>query len=63
LERVRKSDSSLDNQDAPIEIIQQYGTLATRICRALGETFTPEDLHSVYDEVSDCLNTWEPFQP
>ncbi|TWU38428.1 Carboxylate-amine ligase YbdK [Novipirellula artificiosorum] len=63
LGRVRKSDPSIANLYAPLEIIQEHGTLATRICRSLGKNFDRSDLHNVYDQLADCLVTWEPFQP
>ncbi|TWU46998.1 carboxylate-amine ligase [Rubripirellula reticaptiva] len=63
LERVRRDDTALANLYAPIEIIMEQGTLATRIRTSLGENFDHEELHNVYDQIADCLDTWEPFQP
>ena len=63
LDRVRKQDTALASLYAPIEIIMQQGTLATRICSSLGKTFDREELHNVYDQLADCLINWEPFQP
>jgi gamma-glutamyl:cysteine ligase YbdK (ATP-grasp superfamily) len=63
LSRVRRSDSSLGSLYAPIEIIQEHGTLASRICRSLGPDFDDESLQNVYDQLADCLDNWEPFQP
>lgn len=63
LTRLRRNDVALDGLFAPLEIIQQDGTLATRITRALGPQFTREDLQDVYHQLADCLDVWEPFQP
>ncbi|KAA1259196.1 Carboxylate-amine ligase YbdK [Rubripirellula obstinata] len=62
LGRARRDDTTLSNLYAPIEIIMDQGTLATRIRVSLGEKFDHEELHSVYDQIADCLDTWEPFQ-
>ncbi|TWT49592.1 Carboxylate-amine ligase YbdK [Rubripirellula amarantea] len=63
LHRVRRDDSSLATLYAPLEVIENEGTLATRICKSLGDDFSQEDLHNVYDQLADCLDQWEPFQP
>ncbi len=63
LARIRRDDSALSSLYAPLQIIADQGTLATRICKSLGDDFTREDLHNVYDQLSDCLDLWEPFQP
>lgn len=57
------NDDALDNLFAPLKVISDHGTLATRICTALGDSFSIEDLKDVYDEVSDSLDHWEPFRP
>ncbi|MGB7344821.1 MAG: glutamate-cysteine ligase family protein [Pirellulaceae bacterium] len=62
LDRVRPNDTSLSSLYAPIQIIMDQGTLATRIRNSLGESFTDEELHNVYDQIADCLDNWEPFQ-
>lgn len=62
LERVRRDDTALSSLYAPIEIIMDQGTLATRICNSLGDSFVAENLHNVYDQLADCLDHWEPFQ-
>lgn len=62
LERVRRDDAALSSLYAPIEIIMDRGTLATRILAALGNDFDREHLHDVYDQIADCLDRWEPFQ-
>ncbi len=61
--RLQREDTTLDSLFAPLEIIAEHGTLATRICTALGSEFSLEDLKDVYEEVADCLDHWEPFQP
>ncbi len=63
LDRMRREDTTLDNLYAPLQVISEHGTLATRICDALGDEFSSEDLVNVYDQVADCLDHWEPFQP
>tara|TARA_A100001391_G_scaffold204971_1_gene202791 strand:+ start:624 stop:1910 length:1287 start_codon:yes stop_codon:yes gene_type:complete len=63
LSRLRHSDNVVAGLFAPLEIIQQHGTLATRIARALGPAFTREDLQDVYHQLADCVEVWEPFQP
>ncbi len=63
LDRLRAEDASLDALFAPLQIILQSGTLATRICTALGEKFSTESLADVYHEVAASLQQWEPFQP
>ena len=63
LDRARRVDTTLDNLFAPLEVISEHGTLATRICHALGDRFSQEDLLNVYDQVADCLIRWEPFAP
>ncbi len=63
LERVRHQDTSLSSLYAPLEIIAQHGTLATRIAAALGESSSADDLRNVYDQLADCLDRGEPFQP
>ncbi len=60
---VRKTDSSLSGLFAPLEIILQSGSLASRIQRALGPRFTRSRLHDIYSELADCLVRWESFQP
>jgi gamma-glutamyl:cysteine ligase YbdK (ATP-grasp superfamily) len=63
LDRLVRHDTSLSNLYAPLEIIEREGTLSTRIRAALGEKFDHEDLVNVYDQLADCLDRWEPFQP
>ncbi|MCM2374632.1 glutamate-cysteine ligase family protein [Aporhodopirellula aestuarii] len=63
LDRVRRSDQMLASLFAPIDIIMEHGTLATRIITSLGPTFDRQSLHDLYDELADCLDTWEPFKP
>ncbi|MCS7465969.1 glutamate-cysteine ligase family protein [Stieleria sp. ICT_E10.1] len=63
LERMKRNDEVLDSLFAPLQVITDQGTLATRICAALGKKFTLDDLKDVYDEVADSLDHWEPFQP
>ncbi|EMI44335.1 glutamate-cysteine ligase family protein [Rhodopirellula sp. SWK7] len=63
LGRVRRDDQTLATLYAPLEIILDHGTLATRILTSLGGTFDRQALHHVYDEIADCLDNWEPFQP
>jgi glutamate---cysteine ligase / carboxylate-amine ligase len=58
----RSADTSLAHLFAPIEIILDKGTLASRICTALGKNFSHESLKDVYREVGDSLKQWEPFQ-
>ncbi len=60
---LQREDITLDSLFAPLEIIAEHGTLASRICTALGDAFAMEDLKDVYEEVADCLDHWEPFQP
>jgi len=55
--------SGLDGVAAPLEIIQQRGTLSTRILQSLGSKFTNADLHGVYEELADCLERNEIYQP
>jgi gamma-glutamyl:cysteine ligase YbdK (ATP-grasp superfamily) len=62
LERVRRDDTALSTLYAPIEIICEHGTLATRIRKSLGKKFTRDDLHSVYDQLADCLVEGHPFR-
>lgn len=62
-ERLRPHDSALDSLFAPLQIIADQGTLATRIKSALGREFTRDDLVNVYEQVADCLEHWEPFSP
>lgn len=62
LERSRRDDTALANLYAPIEIIMDQGTLATRIRKSLGDEFDHEELYNVYDQIADCLDNWEPFQ-
>ena len=63
LESARRLDTTLASLFAPLEIILNHGTLATRIRRSLGDSFDCEELHNVYDQLADCLDNWEPFQP
>lgn len=63
LDGLKRDDFTLNSLFAPLEIIGRHGTLATRICTALGSDFSQEELHDVYDQVGDCLDRWEPFQP
>ena len=63
LEQLRRTDLSLNNLFAPLEVILETGTLATRIKRGLGPEFSRTRLVDVYREVADCLVQWEPFQP
>ncbi len=63
LGRVVRDDAELASLFAPLEIIQKHGTLATRIQKALGAKFDHEELLNVYDQLADCLDLWEPFQP
>lgn len=61
IKTARKVDSGLDSVAAPLEIIQQHGTLSTRILEALGNSFTQDDLRDVYAEIGDCLYRWEAY--
>lgn len=63
IERARIDDPGLSSLAAPLRIIEQQGSLASRIQRALGRSFDQEDLVNVYDQLADCLDQWEPFQP
>jgi glutamate---cysteine ligase / carboxylate-amine ligase len=63
LSQLRRDDPVLDDLFAPLQIILENGTLATRICTALGKQFSPEALVDVYHEVAESLKQWEPFQP
>ncbi|WP_182871163.1 carboxylate-amine ligase [Rhodopirellula sp. JC639] len=63
LDRMKRHDEVLDSLFAPLEVITDRGTLATRIVAALGKRFTLEDLKAVYDEVADSLDHWGPFEP
>lgn len=62
LDKLKRDDVVLNSLFAPLEIIATQGTLATRIGRSLGNQFSIEDLHDVYDQVADCLDRWEPYQ-
>jgi len=61
--RLRPNDLVLDRLFEPLETISQHGTLASRICTALGDSFSMQDLKQVYEQVADCLDRREPFQP
>ena len=61
--QIQRTDETLDSLFAPLKLIADHGTLATRICTALGKTFSLEDLKDVYEELSDSLDQWEPFRP
>ena len=63
LDQLRREDASLDDLFAPLQIILESGTLATRICTALGKSFSAESLANVYHEVGESLKQWEPFCP
>jgi hypothetical protein len=63
LEELRRDDAVLDDLFAPLQIILQSGTLATRICTALGKSFSPAGLSDVYREVGESLQLWGSFQP
>lgn len=63
LAEVRSSDTSLDGLFAPLQVILESGSLASRIRRALGPDFSKEQLFDVYSELADCLVRWESFQP
>ena len=63
LNQLRREDSTLDDLFAPLQIILDTGTLASRICTALGAEFSRESLADVYREVGESLEQWEPFQP
>jgi len=63
LNQLRREDTTLDDLFAPLQIILDTGTLAARICTALGPDFTRESLIDVYREVGESLRQWEPFQP
>jgi glutamate---cysteine ligase / carboxylate-amine ligase len=63
LGQLRREDTNLAFLFAPLEIILENGTLASRICTALGKTFSHDSLVDVYREVGGCLKQWEPFQP
>jgi hypothetical protein len=63
LDRRRRQDRTLDNLFAPLEIILERGTLATRIRSALGASFSSAALRDVYGELADCLTRWQPFSP
>ena len=63
LDQLRREDTTLAHLFAPLEIILSNGTLASRICAALGTEFSRESLEDVYREVGDSLRQWEPFQP
>lgn len=54
---VEKSESL-----APLQIIQEQGTLATRIKRALGGAVKYSSLHEVYRRLADCLEGSQSFQ-
>ncbi|MCA9125811.1 MAG: hypothetical protein KDB22_01955 [Planctomycetales bacterium] len=62
LNELRRSDPMLDGLFAPLEIILTTGTLASRICDALGPKFTHERLRDVYLDLADCLVRWHSFQ-
>jgi gamma-glutamyl:cysteine ligase YbdK (ATP-grasp superfamily) len=63
LGELRLEDSALDDLFAPLQVILTTGTLASRICTALGQEFSRESLVDIYREVGDSLTQWEPFQP
>ncbi|TWU62758.1 glutamate-cysteine ligase family protein [Crateriforma conspicua] len=63
LEVARREDSMVDNLFAPLEIILRDGTLSTRIRAAIDGDADPANLQNVYEQVADCLDRWEPFQP
>lgn len=59
----RREDPMLDSLFAPLEIILETGTLASRISSALGPDFSAARLFDVYSELADCLVQWQSFQP
>ena len=61
--QLRREDTALDDLFAPLQIILDSGTLASRICLALGPEFSRESLVDVYREVGESLKQWEPFLP
>lgn len=63
LDKLRRDDRTLDNLFAPLEIILEHGTLASRIHTALGDELTGTSLLDVYRDLSECLTRWHPFQP
>jgi glutamate---cysteine ligase / carboxylate-amine ligase len=63
MEVLRPDDRVLNNLSAPLEIILENGTLASRIKAALGKDFTRSALVDVYREIADCLVRWQPFLP
>lgn len=60
-------DGTLDAVSAPLDVIQKYGTLSTRILNSLdtkpGEPIPHEALRDVYEELANCLGRQEPFRP
>ncbi|MCA9175095.1 MAG: hypothetical protein KDB14_11485 [Planctomycetales bacterium] len=63
LEDARGRDETLAQLFAPLQVILDQGTLATRICTALGSSFAADKLLEVYRQLSDCLIRGESFQP
>ncbi len=63
LDRLRREDAAVADLFAPLQIILESGTLASRICTALGPEFSTESLADVYREVAESLKQWEPFLP
>jgi hypothetical protein len=41
----------------------EEGTLASRIVRAAGKTPSLEELRKVYEQLADCLEAGNQFQP
>ena len=63
LDQLRRQDAAVADLFAPLQIILESGTLASRICTALGPEFSSESLADVYREVAESLKQWEPFLP
>lgn len=47
----------------PLELIFKEGPLGRRILNALPESFKPQNLHSVYDQLCNCLRDGKSFIP
>lgn len=63
LPRIRKNAPPADDWLKIIELILAKGTLAQRLVRATGSHPTKTELHSVYDELCDCLAAGAMFRP
>jgi gamma-glutamyl:cysteine ligase YbdK (ATP-grasp superfamily) len=58
------SGSYLDPQcEKALRFILEEGTLASRIVRAAGKTPSLEELRKVYEQLADCLEAGNQFQP